>query len=230
MTTAIAYVRVSTDRQADSGAGLAAQRASIESFARSAGITITAWHEDAGVSGAAGIDARPGLAAAIASLRKGDTLLVAKRDRIARDSFLSAVIERAVTRKGATIASADGVGNGDQAADAFMRSVMAAAAEFERGLIRQRTKAAMAAKRRAGERCGQVPFGWSLGEDGTTLVPVEEEQRVIEQIIRCRAAGMSLRAIAAILTEEGIRTQGGNGSWNHNTIASILTRHAALAA
>jgi DNA invertase Pin-like site-specific DNA recombinase len=86
--------------------------------------------------------------------------------------------------------------------DAWMRSVMAAAAEFERGLIRQRTKSAMAAKRRAGERCGQVPFGWSLGEDGTTLVPVEEEQRVIEAIIRCREAGMSSREIAGILTEK----------------------------
>jgi hypothetical protein len=60
----------------------------------------------------------------------------------------------------------------------------------------------MAAKRRAGERCGQVPFGWSLGEDGTTLVPVEEEQRVIEAIIRCREAGMSSREIAGILTEK----------------------------
>jgi len=230
MTNAAAYLRVSTDSQADSGAGLAAQRAAIESFAKRAGITITSWHTDAGVSGAAGIEARPGLAAAIASLRKGDALVAAKRDRVARDTFLAAVIERAVTRKGATIVSADGVGNGDGAADAFMRQVMSAAAEFERGLIRQRTKAAMAAKRKAGERCGQVPFGWCLGEDGTTLVPVAEEQRVIEQIVRCRAAGMSYRAIAAILTDEGITTKGGNGSWNHNTVKSIITRQAALAA
>jgi DNA invertase Pin-like site-specific DNA recombinase len=230
MTNAAAYIRVSTDSQADSGAGLAAQRAAIEVFAKRAGITITSWHEDAGVSGAAGIEARPGLAAAIASLRKGDTLIVAKRDRVARDTFLSAVIERAVTRKGAAIVSADGVGNGNDAADAFMRQVMSAAAEFERGLIRQRTKAAMAAKRKAGERCGQVPFGWCLGEDGSTLVPVAEEQRVIEQIVRCREAGMSYRAIAAILTEEGIAPKGGSGSWVHTSVKSILDRQAALAA
>lgn len=229
MSNAAAYLRVSTDSQADSGAGLAAQRAAIEAFAKRHGLTITAWHEDAGVSGAAGIEARPGLAAAIAGLRKGDTLICGKRDRIARDSFLSAVIERAVSRKGASIASADGVGNGDGAADAFMRSVMAAASEFERGLIRQRTKAAMAAKRKAGERCGEVPFGWTLGDDNT-LIPVEEEQRVIAAIVKCRAAGMSLRAIAAILTDEGVSTKKGNSSWNHNTVRGILDRQAALAA
>lgn len=229
MTNAAAYLRVSTDSQADSGAGLAAQRAAIETYAKRHGLTITSWHEDAGVSGAAGIEARPGLAAAIATLRKGDTLIAAKRDRVSRDTFLAAVIDRAVSRKGATITSADGVGNGDTAADAFMRSVMSAAAEFERGLIRQRTKSAMAAKRRAGERVGTIPFGWCLGDDNT-LVPVAEEQRVIEQIIRCRAAGMSYRAIAAILTDEGVTTKGGNTSWSHTAIKSILDRQAALAA
>lgn len=224
-----AYLRVSTDSQADSGAGIAAQRAAIESFAKRHGLTVDAWHTDAGVSGAAGIESRPALAAAIAGIRKGDTLIVAKRDRLARDTFLAVVIERAVARKGAAIASADGVGNGDGAADAFMRSVMAAAAEFERGLIRQRTKAAMAAKRRAGERVGTVPFGWSLGADNT-LVPVPEEQRVIEQIARCRAAGMSYRAIAAILTEGNVTTKAGGTSWSHTSVKSILDRQAALAA
>lgn len=227
---AAAYLRVSTDAQADSGAGLAAQRAAIESYAKRAGITITSWHTDAGVSGAASIESRPALAAAIAALRKGDCLLVSKMDRVARDTFLAAVIERAIGRKGAAIVSADGVGNGATAADAFMRSVMSAAAEFERGLIRQRTRSAMAAKRRAGERTGTVPFGWSLDDDGTTLVPVAEEQRVIEQIVRCREAGMSYRRIAEILTEGNVTTKQGAAAWSHTTVKSILARHAALAA
>lgn len=224
-----AYLRVSTDSQADSGAGLAAQRAAIESFAKRHGLTVDAWHTDAGVSGVAGIESRPALAAAIAGIRKGDTLLTAKRDRLARDTFLAAVIERAVARKGGVIVSADGVGNGTEAADAFMRSIMAAAAEFERGLIRQRTRAAMAAKRRAGERVGTVPFGWAVTADNT-LVPVPEEQRVIEQIMRCRAAGMSYRAIAAILTQGNVTTKAGGTSWSHTSVKSILDRQAALAA
>lgn len=232
MTTtanAIGYVRVSTDGQAESGAGLAAQRAAIETFAKRHGLTITAWHEDAGISGAAAIEDRPGLMAALAGLRRGDVLIVAKRDRIARDTLTALTIERTVNRRKASIMSADGVGNGDGAADQFMRSIMDAAAAFERGLIKQRTRAALAAKRKAGERTGEVPFGWTLGEDGR-LVEVEAEQLVLANIRSCRAAGMSLRQIAAILTEANVPTKKGRAAWNHNTVASILARAAALAA
>ena len=66
MTNAVAYLRVSTNDQAESGAGLAAQRAAITAYASANNMTITAWYEDAGVSGAAGLEARPGLAAAVA--------------------------------------------------------------------------------------------------------------------------------------------------------------------
>lgn len=228
MKAAIAYVRVSTNDQAESGAGLAAQRAAIEAYAARHGLTVTAWHEDAGVSGAAAIEARPGLLAAIGQLRRGSVLLIAKRDRIARDTFLSLVIEKAVGKRGAVIASADGVGNGDGPADAFMRSIMDAASQFERGLIRQRTRAAMAAKRRAGERIGEIPFGWDLHDDGT-LIENAAEQKVIACILDCRKAGMSLREIASILNGQAVTTKKGN-RWYGETVRSILDRCAALAA
>jgi len=226
---AIAYVRVSTTDQAESGAGLAAQRAAIEAYAGRAGLTITSTSEDAGISGAAGIDARPGLAAAVAGLRRGDVLIVAKRDRIARDTMTAMMIERAVAKRGASIVSADGVGNGSGPADEFMRSVMDAAAQFERGLIRQRTRAAMAAKRKAGERTGEVPFGWQADADGR-LIEVPEEQLVLRRIRECREAGVSLRRIAQILTEAKVITKKGGTEWSHTTIKSILDRAAALAA
>jgi len=228
-TNAIGYLRVSTDSQADSGAGQAAQRQAIETFATTNGMTITGWFEDAGVSGAAAIEDRPGLVAALAGLRRGDVLLVAKRDRLARDTFAAMTIERTVAKRKASVLSADGIGNGDGAADAFLRSILDATAAFERSLIAGRTKAAMAAKRRNGERVGQIPFGWSLGDDGH-LVEVAAEQKVLTKIVACRSAGMSLREIASILTEAKVPTQSGRSAWSHNTIASILTRAAALAA
>ncbi len=226
---AIAYIRVSTDMQAESGAGLAAQRAAIETYARKAGMVIEATFSDEGISGAAGIEARPGLAAAIGQLRRGDFLLIAKRDRLGRDQLTTLQIEKAVARRGAAIVSADGVGNGDSAADMFMKAVIDAAAAFERNLIAARTKAAMAAKRKAGQRVGEIPFGWTLGPDGN-LIEVAAEQVILEKIRNCRAAGVSLRRIAEILTEEGFATKKGNTKWNHNTIDSILTRAAAMAA
>ena len=77
--------------------------------------------------------------------------------------------------------SCDGIGNGDGAADVFMRQVMDAASQFERGLIRARTRAAMHEMRKAGERTGTIPFGWSLAADGR-LAQVAEEQEVIARI------------------------------------------------
>jgi DNA invertase Pin-like site-specific DNA recombinase len=225
---AIAYLRVSTDAQADSGAGLAAQRAAIENYAKRNAMTITATFEDAGISGAAGIEDRPGLAAAIGSLRRGEALLVAKRDRLGRDVMAVLTIERAVGKRGATIISADGVGNGDGAADAFMRAVIDAAAQFERDLIKARTKAAMAAKRKAGERIGEVPFGWQLDSTGT-MVKHEAEQLVLQRIIEARAAGISLRKIADLLNDALVPSKKGK-PWKHSTIQSIVNRAALMAA
>ncbi len=226
---AIAYVRVSSDHQADSGLGLAAQVATIESYAKRAGVTIVAVHTDAGISGAAGIEDRPGLAAAIAGLRRGDALVVAKRCRLGRDQMAVLMIERAVAKRGATIVSADGVGNGDDAASVFMRQVVDAAAVYERNLIKARTKAALAAKRKAGQLTGEVPFGWTADAAGN-LIEVAEEQIVIGRIMACRAAGVSLRKIAAILTADGVVTKKGATVWSHTSVKSIIERAVALAA
>jgi DNA invertase Pin-like site-specific DNA recombinase len=223
------YTRVSTDEQAASGLGLAAQVAACESFASKAGYTVTGLHTDAGVSGAAGIEDRPGLAAAIAGLRRGDALVIAKRCRLGRDAFVIAMIEKAVSRKGASILSADGVGNGTDPASQFMKGVIDAAAAYERGLIRARTKAALAAKRRAGELAGEVPFGWTADESGR-LHEVADEQNVLRLIDELRGAGVSLRRIASILTDAGHTTKKGRAAWTHTTVKSILDRKAALAA
>ena len=226
---AIAYVRVSTDEQAASGLGLAAQVAAIESFAAKSGHTVTACHTDAGVSGAAGLEDRPGLMAAIAGLRRGDAIVIAKRCRLGRDAYAIAMIEKAIERKGAVILSADGVGNGTDPAAVFMKGVIDAAAAYERGLIRSRTKAALAAKRRAGELAGETPFGW-MADDNGRLIEVAEEQAVLRIIGELRQAGVSLRKIAKALTDAGHATKKGKTAWTHTSVKSILDRAAALAA
>jgi DNA invertase Pin-like site-specific DNA recombinase len=223
------YNRVSTDEQAATGLGLAAQVAACEAFAAKAGHSITAVCTDAGISGAAGLEDRPGLMAAIGGLRKGDALIVAKRCRLGRDAFAIAMIEKAVSRKGASILSADGVGNGDDPASQFMKGVIDAASAYERNMIKARTKAALAAKRRAGELAGEVPFGW-MADDNGHLIEVADEQAILRIIGELRGAGVSLRRIAAILTEAGHRTKKGNVTWTHTSVKSILDRQAALAA
>lgn len=223
------YTRVSTTDQAESGAGLAAQAAAIEAFAAKAGHTITATFTDAGISGAAGIEDRPGLMAAVAGLRRGDALVIAKRCRLGRDPMAVLMIERAVAKRGAVILSADGIGNDGDANSQFMKAIIDAAAAYERNLIKARTKAALHAKRKAGQRTGEVPFGWTVGTDGN-LIEVAEEQAVLDRIKALRDAGLSLRKIATVLTEAGILTKKGKATWYAETIKSILDRAAALAA
>jgi DNA invertase Pin-like site-specific DNA recombinase len=102
---AIIYRRVSTDEQADSGAGLSAQAASLAAEVAHRGWTIAADYADEGVSGSVSPDRRPALAAALADLDAGraDVLVVAKLDRLSRSVVdLALLLDRA--ERGAVVA------------------------------------------------------------------------------------------------------------------------------
>ncbi len=134
---AVGFTRVSTD---DQSLGPQAQRAAIEAWAKGRGIEVVAWHEDVGVSGAAPLDECPGLLAALADLPVHDAgvLVVAKRDRLARDPMRARFVENVAKQAGAVVLSAAGEGEGDSPADVLMRSMFDLIAEFERGQIRAR--------------------------------------------------------------------------------------------
>ena len=200
---AIAYIRVSKD---DQKLGPDAQRASIEAWAAREGVQVAAWHVDQGVCSVTAIDQRPALVAALGSLREHSAgiLVVAKRDRIARDVVLTAGVERAAASAGAVVVSAAGEGNGAAPADAFMRTVIDGAAAYERALIRARTTAALAVIRARGQKTGgSVPYGYSLAADGRTLVAVESEQVTITRARALASEGHSQRAVATLLAAEG---------------------------
>lgn len=203
---AVAYIRVSTDKQE---LGPEAQRASIEQWARASGVTVASWFTDT-VSGASELSDRPGLAAALAALREhgAGVLVVARRDRLARDVAVAAAITKAAEQSGARVVSADGTANGEGAADSFLRTILDAAAAYERELIRSRTKAALRAKKEKGERVGCVPFGFAVDAAGK-LVPLESEQRTLHLVEELRARGLTLRAIVAELEAQGIRSRSG---------------------
>jgi DNA invertase Pin-like site-specific DNA recombinase len=202
-TTAIAYVRVSTE---DQRLGPEAQRAAIERWAAREGVTVVAWHVDQGVSGAAPIDERPALMAALADVaaHHAGVLVVAKRDRLARDVYAAAILERMVDRAHARIVSAAGEGSdATDPAGMLMRRMVDAFAEYERAMIRSRTKAALQAKRARGERTGGVRFGYDVDAAGK-LVPNAREQAIVARVRELRASGRPLRGIVADLEREGV--------------------------
>lgn len=192
----IAYLRVSTDEQ---DLGLDAQRAAVASWCAREGVELAGEHVDDGVGGASPLDRRPGLLAAIEGLRRGRVLVVAKRDRLARDPFVAMLVEKEARKRGARVVCADGSCNGDEAGDVLMRRMLDAFAEFERAQIALRTRAALAVKRRRGERIsGRPPFGWRFGEGGS-LEAVASEQEQLERARRLRREGSSAAAIASAL-------------------------------
>jgi DNA invertase Pin-like site-specific DNA recombinase len=221
---AVAYIRVSTE---DQRLGPAAQRAAVEAWAARDGVQVAAWHVDQGVSGGSDLGERPALVAALGELRALDAgvLVVAKRDRLARDVYVAATIERAVATGGARVVSADGTANGDTPADAFMRTILDAAAAYERALIRARTRAALAAKRARGERSGEVPYGFRSVQGGR-LEADEAEQAVLGIVAELHAAGLSHRGIVAELGARALVSRAGR-PFAKTQVTRMLARAAA---
>lgn len=213
-----------------------AQRRAIIASAEAAGLVIRAWYEDAGISGAKGVSdgdgvvsldaaARPGLAACLAELKAGDALLVAKRDRIGRDRLLLLLVERRILRRRARLVSAAGEGSGgEDPASVMMRAVIDVMSEHERGLIRERTRAALAAKAARGERIGGVPYGFAVG-DNNQLVVDTAEAAIVDAVaeIVSRDKAVSLRSIGSELSHRGLSPRSG-AQWHPQTVKRILER------
>src|SRR3954453_16895124 len=143
MSSAIAYYRVSTERQRRSGLGLEGQRTAVAGFAQAEGLVIAAEFFEAETGkGTDALERRPQLAAALAAARSAKCpVVVAKLDRLSRDvAFIAGLMAQRVPFIVAELGTD---------ADPFMLHLYAALAEKERRLITERTRTALAAKKAA---------------------------------------------------------------------------------
>lgn len=203
----VGYVRVSTAEQADSGAGLAAQRATIEAEAARRGWTVAETYEDAAASGKS-LSGRPALAEALAALDRGDAagLVVAKLDRLSRSVGDAAdLLDRAQRGGWALVACDLGVDTSTPAGEA-MANVMATFAQLERRLIGQRTRDALAVRRAQGVRLGRP-----------RTLPAD----VVARIVADRAAGLGWSAIGRALDAENVPTAQGGARWYPATVRAV---------
>lgn len=217
----IGYVRASTQEQLLSPQ---AQEEALRRWCAAHGAKLLAVHFDKGISGGAPLEKRLGFLNAVedVKLKKAEVLLVAKRDRIARDVIIAAMCERMVESCDGKLVSADGVGAGDGPEAQLMRRVVDAVAEYERAIIRARTRAALRVKKARGQRTGQVPFGYQLAEDGVHLEEDREEQGIIRDIAILKKKGCSYKEIARRLTECRVKARGER--WHPTTVRRILVR------
>lgn len=210
-TRTIAYVRVSTEKQADRGVSLEAQRAKVSAYAELYDLDVVNVIVDAGVS-AKTLD-RPGLARALDMLRKGeaDALLVVKLDRLTRSvRDLGDLVARYFAPGKAALLSVGEQIDTRSAAGRLVLNVLASVSQWEREAIGERTATAMQHKAASGEYTGGIPpYGFRVAENGIHLVEVEAEQAVLVEARQLRAAGLSLRAVARELDARGLRSRVG---------------------
>jgi len=209
-THVVAYLRVSSQEQADSGLGLAAQRATIEAEAARRGWNIVAWHEDAGLSGKT--LARAGLTAALADVEehRAAAIVAAKLDRLSRSLLDFAALMDRARRGGWGLVALDLQVDTTTPGGEMMANVLAVFAQYERRLIGQRTRDALAALKADGASLGR-PTG----------LPAE----VLDRIVADHAAGAGWSELARALNAEGVPTAQGGARWHPSTV-----RYVCLAA
>ncbi len=141
----VAYYRVSTGQQNESGLGLEAQASAVERLCASRSYGIVAAYAGRGVSGSKPLNERAALMAAIADVKQSGAkaLVVSRLDRLSREPLVFITVERILARHGARLISASGEGTeNDSPGAVLMRRILQAVAEQESALISLRTTAA----------------------------------------------------------------------------------------
>jgi len=201
---AIGYVRVSTTRQELSPER---QRELLAAEAGRRGWTLEVV-EDNGRSGTT-MDRRPALAYALDLLARGqaDALMVTKLDRLARSVVDLGRTMDLAKAQGWSIVILDLGIDTTTANGELVANVVAAIGQWEARMIAERTRESLAVKRSRGERVGRP-----------RLLPPEVRQRIVDR----RAAGLSLRAIAAELNADQVPTAQGGRAWHASTVKAVL--------
>lgn len=227
----VAYYRVSTKRQEESGLGLEGQSAAVERFAQANGASIVCRYTETESGRKAD---RPKLAAALAHAKRSKaTLVVAKLDRLARNvAFLSAIMDSGV----------DFVACDNPHANRLTIHILAAVAEDEARRISERTKAALAAAKARGMKLGSArPGHWKGREDRRMAgslaggkAAAEANRKGADEaytdlaplVAELRQQGHTQMQIAARLNELGHTTRRGK-AWSHVQVLRLLRRIAA---
>lgn len=209
----VAYVRVSTTTQAEEGVSLVVQEEKLRHYALAADLNIVELAQDAGLS--AKTLERPGLQRALALLKEGaaEGLLILKLDRLTRSvRDLGELVETYFGSSGWALLSVGDSIDTRSAGGRLVLNVLASVAQWEREIIGERTREALAHLKRQGQRLGAP----CLGETDT-------EQRAVQRILDLRTQGLSFRAVASQLEAEGYPTKKG-GKWASETVRKVCLR------
>ena len=176
---AVAYVRVSTEKQVDHGVSLDAQIEKARAMATLQGAELVDIIVDGGAS-AKSLD-RPGMKALLSLVdsRKINTVIVCKLDRLTRSvKDLAELLER-FNRRGVSLVSVAESLDTATAAGRLVINMLISVSQWEREAIGERTRCAMQFKKRNGECVGNIQYGFRIADDGKHLAADPLEQKVI---------------------------------------------------
>ena len=204
----VAYVRVSTEEQANEGVSLDAQEARIRAYCAMRGLNLVEVIIDAGVSAGKPLSTRDGgkRVLDLVRARKVNAVVALKLDRLFRNCADCLTVIAGWDKAGVALHLVDIGGSAVDTSSAmgrFFLTVMAGAAELERNQVRERTSMAMKHMASRGEYTGgKVRFGFKLDDNGK-LEAIAGELAAVELAGRLRGEGKSLRAVAAELAQAG---------------------------
>lgn len=211
----VAYYRVSTDRQGQSGLGLDAQRHAVAQHIGQAELVAEFTEVESGRK-----NDRQQLALAMSLAKRTKSILViAKLDRLARNvHFISGLLESNVPFVCADMPEADRT---------FLQ-MMAVFAEHEARKISERTKAALAQVKAQGRKlgCPTPQIGSAQGVESIKQKADDYAMRVapIVNDIMAKSGAKTLREIAQALTARGVQTPRGNTEWHPSQVSNIIIR------
>lgn len=214
----IAYYRVSTSRQGQSGLGLDAQRKAVSDYLSGRNGELVSQYTEV-QSGSK--DDRPELQKALRQCRlTGATLLIAKLDRLSRNRrFLLDMADSSINFIAVDMPEANN----------FTVGLLACLADYERQLISERTTAALKAAKARGVILGNPDLDKVRNTDTSAanearITRAESHRAEVRQIIdeiQLDSGELSLRQIAAQLNEAGYRTPRG-GQWHPTSVARVM--------
>ena len=225
----VAYLRVSTQSQADEGYGLDVQEEVVRNWARTNKRRIIAWHRDEGVSGK--LDERDGwidVEDDISSKRAGG-VIVPRLDRLARDILVQETLMQAVWKLDGEVYSCAPDENNlrddpDDPTRKLVRRMLGLINEYERDMIALRMRRGRRLKaNRGGYAYGSPAFGQRSVNKQLAKDPTE--QATLRRMVELRQAGASTRQIAATLNAEGRLTKRGR-QWTSGGVSDVLRRRA----
>lgn len=232
MNKAVCYVRVSTEEQAREGVSLDAQTERLEAYCKLTGLEVVKLIREEGVSASKALAKRPGGVEVLDLVRSGKVqhVVTLKLDRLFRNTIDCLQMTQQWDKANVALHLVDMGGqsfNSSSAIGRFFLTTIAAAAEMERNLIRERTIAALSHKKSHMESYGPTPYGFDVIDD--TLQVNINEQQVIQSIRLWHSTGVSLRGIADRLNKANIPTKRQQrdgkptaGKWYASTVKYLL--------